>query len=277
MRNNPPKYAERPENFAENTVLHSTLREVQTVARNPRVWTGIAAVVVVLTVAGPFGTDRYLGHAERLVYWSVEAVLTFFCGLASATAAFTALDRVFENPRVAKLLSGLAPAIPVSLIVWLSNLLVFGSSLASLQTYVIMLGNCLVISFAITVIYYQVKQSRQTAESTNSNPTASPFLKRLPVELGRNLLHVSSQDHYVQAVTDRGSHLILMRFADALGELEMIEGIRVHRAHWIAKSAIAKPLKKDGRLYVETTDGETFPVSRTYLKQAREFLNSLST
>jgi len=273
MRNNLSKYAETPDKYADDTVLQSTLRELQDVAGNPRVWIAIFAVIMVLTVAGPFGTNEFLGHAERFVYWSVEAILTFFCGLVSATAAFIGLEKFIKKRWLVKLLSGLAPAIPVSLIVWTSNVFVFGPELANLKTYVFMLGNCLVISVAITVIYYQIREIHNSEQPAPAPESDKPrFLKRLPVELGTNLLHASSQDHYVHAVTDRGSHMVLMRFTDAVEELSAMEGLRIHRAHWVAKSAVRKPVRNDGRLYVETVDGEQFPVSRTYLKEARKFL-----
>ncbi len=219
MKNNPSRYADAPENFGNDTVLQSTLREVQMVARDSRVWIGIAAVVAVPTVIGPFGTDRFLGHAERFVYWAVEAVLTFFTGLTAATAAHIALERLTKKEWLSKALGALAPAIPVSLVVFGTNAITFGTALVSWENYLTLLGNCLVISIAITVIYYQLRYRKNDVSVDEAKPQPV-FFKRLPVELGRNLLHISSQDHYVEAVTERGSHLVLMRFADALAELQ---------------------------------------------------------
>ena len=99
------------------------------------------------------------------------------------------------------------------------------------------------------------------------------FLDRLPRHLGKKLLHLSSQDHYVEAVTDLGSELILMRFSDALRELDSAKGMQIHRAHWIAFNAIKRPIKQDGKLLIEMADGKRFPVSRTYLKAVKQALN----
>ena len=87
------------------------------------------------------------------------------------------------------------------------------------------------------------------------------------------MLHLSAQDHYVEAVTENGSHLILMRFSDALKEVKQTDGIQIHRAHWVSMNAISKPIRKDNRLIIETIDGKRFPVSRSHLKKVKDILN----
>jgi len=90
--------------------------------------------------------------------------------------------------------------------------------------------------------------------------------------LGKNLLHLSTQDHYVEAVTDKGSELILMRFSDALKELSSSNGMQIHRAYWVSLSAIKTTFRKDGKLFIETINGNEFPVSRSHLKKVKEEL-----
>ena len=98
---------------------------------------------------------------------------------------------------------------------------------------------------------------------------AAPFLKRLSPRLGRDLVRLIVQDHYVEAHTPLGSELILMRFSDAVGELGGIEGFRTHRSHWVARAAIADVAREGGRVLVVTTDGTRVPVSRSYTPTLR--------
>lgn len=86
-------------------------------------------------------------------------------------------------------------------------------------------------------------------------------------------MHLTAQDHYVEVVTDHGSHLILMRFSDALNELTNFEGIQIHRAHWVALNAVKKSLRKDDKLIIETIDGKRFPVSRSHSKKVKAVMN----
>ena len=91
-----------------------------------------------------------------------------------------------------------------------------------------------------------------------------PFLSRLPARLGRDLLHLHMQDHYVEAHTGKGSTLVLMRFRDALREVDGIDGMQVHRSHWVAATAVVRMVRRGGRVFLKLTNGAEVPVSRTF-------------
>jgi hypothetical protein len=97
------------------------------------------------------------------------------------------------------------------------------------------------------------------------------FLDRLPLRLrGAELWAVEAEDHYLRLHTSQGQDLILMRLADAVDELEGIEGAQVHRSWWVARTAIADARRGDGRATLTLKDGSEVPVSRTYARQLRE-------
>ena len=81
---------------------------------------------------------------------------------------------------------------------------------------------------------------------------------------------MESEDHYLRLHTSQGQDLILMRLADAVAELEGIEGAQVHRSWWVAREAIAEARRGDGRATLTLKDGSEVPVSRTYAKLLRE-------
>lgn len=102
-------------------------------------------------------------------------------------------------------------------------------------------------------------------ETTNEYglPLRSGFRALLPYHLGDDLVSLSSEDHYIRVVTDRGNALVRYRFADAIKELSGIMGIQVHRSHWVAVRAVER-VSSDGKGYrIRLTDGNEFPVSRT--------------
>lgn len=90
------------------------------------------------------------------------------------------------------------------------------------------------------------------------------FMSQIPVEKRGDLLCLEMSDHYLKVYTDKGHHMLLMRFKDALSKLESFPGLQTHRSWWVAKSAIVK-VNKDGRkLQLTLSNDVIVPVSRTY-------------
>ena len=87
------------------------------------------------------------------------------------------------------------------------------------------------------------------------------FLKGIPESLGTDVLAISSDLHYLHVYTDHGRCMILgslQRAADAMGE----DGMRVHRAHWVARKAIVKIVKDGQQWYCLLTNDLRVPISR---------------
>ena len=87
------------------------------------------------------------------------------------------------------------------------------------------------------------------------------FLSDIPESLGTNVLAISSDLHYLHVYTDLGRCMILgslQRAADAMGE----DGMRVHRAHWVARRAIVKIVKNGQQWYCLLTNDLQVPISR---------------
>ena len=60
-----------------------------------------------------------------------------------------------------------------------------------------------------------------------------------------------------------------MRLGDAVTELEGIEGARTHRSWWVAREAVSRVAREDGRVRLVLVDGAQAPVSRAYVKPLR--------
>jgi len=231
---------------------------------------GLAAVIIILTIAGPFGTLQSLNHAERLVYWTLHALLTFFTGVFVAVFVISLLTKFGIRSQIAKALGAISVGFPISIIVWCLNHYGFSLDMGGLPHYLRLLGYCLGISIAISLLYFLIRTDREPENPETYAQKEIPFLSRLSSHLGKNLLHITSQDHYVEATTDRGSELILIRFSDAVMELQNFNGIQVHRSHWIADNAVDRLHRNNGNLFILTTNCKEFPVSRSNAKLVRE-------
>lgn len=100
---------------------------------------------------------------------------------------------------------------------------------------------------------------------------SSRFLDRLPREVGRDIICLKMNDHYVDVVTTLGRCAVLLRFADAIAELGDT-GVRIHRSYWVACSHVKGWERRNQRPLLRLTGGETVPVSRTYLPEVRAAL-----
>lgn len=259
--------------FADQQPLQFALREVQSIFQNYRFWLGFSAIVIILTIAGPFGTLQTLNHAERLVYWALHAVLTFFTGLFVAVFIISSLKNLGMNLQIAKSIGAFSVGFPVSIIVWCLNKYGFSLDMGGFPQYLKLLGYCLGISVSISLLYFLINNDTDEENITSEEGSEAMFLNRLPKHLGRNLLYITSQDHYIKATTELGSDLILLRFSDAVSELQKIFGMQIHRSHWVADHAVEKLIKKNASLFVLTTDGKELPVSRSRAKLVRQRYN----
>lgn len=98
------------------------------------------------------------------------------------------------------------------------------------------------------------------------------FLRRLPDAIGKKLVCLSMEDHYVRARTEKGDTLLFMRMSDAVDELKGYPGAQVHRSWWVAFDAIDRVVRDSRRHVVKLSGGETVPVSKTYLENLAPFL-----
>jgi DNA-binding LytR/AlgR family response regulator len=61
-----------------------------------------------------------------------------------------------------------------------------------------------------------------------------------------------------------------MRLADAVAELEGLEGAQVHRSWWVAREAVEGARRDGDRLWLSLKGGAEAPVSRPNLRPLRE-------
>ena len=88
---------------------------------------------------------------------------------------------------------------------------------------------------------------------------------RLPEVGEHRVARITVQDHYVEVhMSDKRSHRLLMRFADAVNEMDQAVGFCTHRSHWVARDAVRAAVKDGAKEVVIMASGERIPVSKTY-------------
>lgn len=125
----------------------------------------------------------------------------------------------------------------------------------------------------VTTISFTYGVFRKSELADVENPQARPgqrFLNRLPKEIGTDLLCLNVEDHYVRAYTSKGNALILMRFSDAIAELEDYSGQQTHRSWWVSYDAIAHTSREKRRYVAHLANDMDVPISQTYADKLRE-------
>ena len=219
-----------------------------------------------LTFSGAFGTDD-IPLGLRFAYWMAMMVLGYFWGAVVSRYFFRPERRTGALWRDA-FAASLVMSVPITGMVVAANIGMIGSRI-SWRALPLLFSAVFLISLILTSINMLLETRRRAL--THVGPTPPKFLERLPLKLrGAEVWAVEAEDHYLRLHTSKGQDLILMRLADAVAELQGIEGAQVHRSWWVARDAITETARGDGRATLTLKDGAEVPVSRPYARRLRE-------
>jgi hypothetical protein len=224
-----------------------------------------------LAFVGAFGTDvvpplpRYAvfianSIATMAVAFGVVALLLRIPGLAARQWLFQVVAVAVLTPANA-------------LIVWVivGFAVLNGPKAAALPAYLVISIGMTIAMSALSQLVFRRRRAPGPVGATRPAPAHSVrFLERLPAGLkGADLWAVQAEDHYVRLHTSKGSALILLRLADATAELDGIEGARVHRSWWVARSAVAGSARRGAQTVLKLPNGIEAPVSRSQASALR--------
>lgn len=221
-----------------------------------------AFVGVVLAQLGPYRTlDTPFGL--RTSYWLLAV---FGCGAAGIVAE-RAVAKVVSGFWLRILITSLVITPPATLYIYALNAVMLDlprrwwlMPQLAWQVLVVML---LVLTLR-ALLWRRVVETR-TIVMPPLPEAERAFRMRLSARRrAAKLIAIEAEDHYVRVHTDAGSELLAMRFADAVKELELAHGHRVHRSWWVAADAIDRVRWTRGGGQAHLADGTVAPVSRSY-------------
>ncbi|MBD3788626.1 MAG: LytTR family transcriptional regulator [Sphingomonadales bacterium] len=232
----------------------------------PVIWLVLSGFGV---VGGPFGTFVAMGLAERVVFWPLLVAIAILVGAALRviTQDYLGLRRYRSEAPMIALLSTLILTPPLGMV---TRHLVRAE--AEAPGWLSMAAYVFLASMATSTLRHAFAQQQTRPAPTTAAPAtpqaeaaAGPrLLARLDPERRGRVIRLQMSDHYVEVITTAGRTSLLMRFADAIGELEGLDGLQVHRSHWVTRAAIRGAQRSRGRITLLLRDGSLVPVSRTY-------------
>jgi len=241
----------------------------------------VAAVIMIATVSGPFGTLEALEPFPRLFFWGGIIVLAATLGI------FVRVAMRLYFPDESKIMAEVATTVLFSVIFgaaltfWVSVFAYFFDAADYVPPWWKLIGYVVLLTVALlalrTFIINTVNEKADAEHARKleavvagvSNSEAEEkavlprLLHRLPEEDRAPVTRLTSNDHLVDVHTEIGTFSLRMRLKDAIAEMEGVDGYCTHRSHWVARSAIAQAERLSGsRWQLKLTNGDIVPVSR---------------
>ena len=235
--------------------------------------------VALLVYLGPFGTWALLPVSERLPFWLTTVGANWIVGYI----AFSVTPLKFRERGwpawVGFVLAAAVAALPGTGTVWLAVTVYLDYRPSSVSGIAGLYGQVFVLHLIIGSLVFRLidkalrrRDAKEELPPSDAGAEPAPWpapeaalLARLPAGSRAELLHLRMQDHYVEVHTAAGSEMLLLRFRDALSEVEGVNGLQVHRSHWVARKAVAGVERRGGgRITLRLVNGSRVPVSRSF-------------
>lgn len=265
--------------------------------RRPGFVLGTGVGIGLAWLGGPFGTWEQMGAPQRLVYWTL-AILP--ASVLQVWLSCVVRRLIGGRPLAAGVLAGAAGAVPAwGVVVALEA----ASGLAQPMTPAELFPLVVVPVVAVTVLVNlllgpQLPQAPGQAPvpvpvpvpgqaagpvPDAAEPAPGPALAaapdgeglfdRLPERLGREVICLNAQGHYLEVTTRRGRTLILMPISRAVADLDGVPGMRVHRSWWVDLRQVKRRRTVSGRVELVLTTGQVVPVARSLGRELRAALD----
>jgi hypothetical protein len=235
----------------------------------------IAGMVLLACVfAGPFDTLTRLTLGERFVYWS---------GIVIAGLVLGVFVKLLLRPVLAAKPQWLVTLIKSTAMTVIFAPFVYGwthlhvpprgDHLMGFHWFVIYTS---LISMIIFQARGMVQRARNSSDFRLSEAGSIPvhdrdsdtivprLLRRIEADDPGPIIRIEALDHFVTVVTPQDQYILRLRFADAVDEMDGVEGLTTHRSHWVALAAVVGHKREKGRLFLHMSCNTHVPVSRKY-------------
>lgn len=214
-----------------------------------------AVMTLFCGVTGPFGSFVFLEWNSRFLYWGLQIGAAMMIGglIELLSANFFANMKSLHRDMI----SACVMTVLFSPVVFIMNKWFFPKELMTFLTPVIVVIGVLMMSGLVIGIWRYANNLNEIAGARLDIPK---LLQRLDQDLGP-IYALTAKSHLVEVACEQGLQTIRLRFSDAVDEMKPVEGIMVHRSHWVCRSCV-QGFHYDGKkLMIEMKNGTTYPVS----------------
>jgi hypothetical protein len=225
-----------------------------------------------LALLGPFGNYLNGGFATRALYWVAASWLGLALYGLTLRGALRLVRRPAASPWPALVATVAIASVPqaaatraAALALW-PELAEIGPTPILWYLQVVALAAPFTLAYALAMRHVSRSRPRTRKPPAPGEPA---LLAKLPAGLGRNILCLCMEDHYVRVHTPAGSILLLMPLGQAIAEAAPLVGARTHRSWWVAKHAVVRTEGSPRALRLHLANGLVAPVSRAAVATLR--------
>ena len=252
-----------------------------TAARNLRLWVLFAALVAVMQVTDPLADA---GLRDALTFWISRLLGVAGSLVVAEWFVLSVLADHWKSPAWLKpaLLMPVIAVLPMTIVEVSVEAVVpqtaayDDSSFREISPWLAAFGEYLTILsivLPINVLLWVFIDQRRIVEAGPATPpealTEPAFLAKAPSLDIRDVIALSSEEHYVRVWTAEGSELVYGRLGDAIAEMPDSLGMQVHRSWWVADAGVVRSKRGERRYRLELVNGTLVPVSDRFTKQVR--------
>lgn len=233
-----------------------------------------ASLILVTWAAGPFGTYIAMAPLMRLGFWTAVVTISIL-----GDYLIRAITMLFVRPQNKLKFEMIAVALAILTFgpfVWCVGAFIADLNENPAPSLFVAVYYVVLVSVVLVLLRRLTPEFRRQSQLDDRHPgkielPEPRLMQRLPEELRGQILRLSADGHFVEVVTEHGSHRLRMRFIDAIGETEPQEGYCAHRSHWVTRVAIEEVLRPSPhKILIRLTNGDEIPVGRKYKPDLEE-------
>lgn len=233
-------------------------KELAAEIRSPVPWIVWLTVALVTSIVGPFGSYGAMDVSARVLFWTPVVALALVAAtlVRAFVVAGLGLTLHLKGSAVAAALNALVIAPPLYL---LMNEVLPPPLRGMVSGAEIVL---LIVTISLGVCALRSSAEPQQPVQPQPQKTAPRLMRRLDPALRGEIWAITVRDHYVDVQTSAGKSSLLMRFSDAVSEVDCLPGAQVHRSHWVAWAGVGSVCREGGKMILHLKNGHQIPVSR---------------
>lgn len=231
---------------------------------------GLLAILAAV-VTGPFDTHRTLSLPMQVGYWSVIVLGSIF--IATLVQDYLAPHMRHLPMWQQALADSIGMAVLFSPLAYGWTYLLVTPLDGSLMAFHWFVLDVALISFAIfaarRIIITRVRLAAFEASDSGAMPGLTPeqearprLYRRIAPDDPGPIIRIEAMDHFVNVVTPQDIYQLRLRFADAVDQMDGVDGLITHRSHWVAREAVDDVERENGRVFLRVACGTRVPVSR---------------
>ena len=236
---------------------------------NWRIFVMVGLGCVFFALARPFDSSAGMSFGDRLSFW-IPLFVFAFATIAVSHGIVVHGMRV-QNLVAARIASYLVFSGIFTPLIY--GFLLFGNVKLGIDdvSFSVLASWVLMTAGICTWVFALMNPERVLAivnEDIAEDKSAPP---RLLLRLCRSdddtveITRLTVNDHYVVVgLTDGTEQRLLMRLADAIAEMDDVQGYTTHRSHWVSRSHVVGVVFEGKREMLELSSGVRVPISRTY-------------